>query len=54
MIGVSIVAILFSIPRFFEVTTVYYCTQNETLCEPSVARTPLTEVCFLHLSFNLL
>lgn len=48
MIAVSTVAILFSVPRFFEVTTVYYCTKNETLCEPSVARTPLTEVFFYY------
>uniref|UniRef100_A0A915CZ38 G-protein coupled receptors family 1 profile domain-containing protein n=1 Tax=Ditylenchus dipsaci TaxID=166011 RepID=A0A915CZ38_9BILA len=45
MIAVSILAILFSAPRFFEVTTVYYCSGegNATICEATVARTALPE-----------
>ncbi|KAI1724252.1 7 transmembrane receptor (rhodopsin family) domain-containing protein [Ditylenchus destructor] len=49
MIAVSLLAVLFSAPRFFEVTTVWYCPSMEngticnSACEPTVARTALPE-----------
>uniref|UniRef100_A0A914BUA0 G-protein coupled receptors family 1 profile domain-containing protein n=1 Tax=Acrobeloides nanus TaxID=290746 RepID=A0A914BUA0_9BILA len=42
MIAVSLLAILFSLPRFFEVTTVYECpAENLSKCIPRVTRTSL-------------
>ncbi|KAH7727918.1 Protein FRPR-7 [Aphelenchoides avenae] len=44
MIGVSVMAIVFSIPRFFEVATAYDCSLEASgQCEPVVVRTALTE-----------
>jgi len=41
MIAVSILAVFFSVPRFFEVATVYDCEEDE--CVPIVTRTSIVE-----------
>uniref|UniRef100_A0A1I7SMA1 G_PROTEIN_RECEP_F1_2 domain-containing protein n=2 Tax=Bursaphelenchus xylophilus TaxID=6326 RepID=A0A1I7SMA1_BURXY len=41
MVFVSILAMLFSVPRIFEVTTVMSCLQKEDNCAPQVVRTDL-------------
>lgn len=43
MIAVSVLAVVYSSPRFFEVTTAFYCPVDGDQCVPTVARTALPE-----------